>query len=594
MDDPKIKLLICYHKKAPLFKDEILTPIHVGRALAEKRMDLQSEEWKWLEENLIGDDTGENISDKNSSYNEMTAIYWAWKNYDELGNPDYIGLMHYRRHFILDDKNLDVFNVRDFDEETYLDILNYSPEKLAGIVEGCDFLPHIGKVNNVYKHYTENQRKEDIDLANRIILEKYPEYKETMKKYYSGNYSNFCNMCIFSRKLFFKYCEWIFSVLEEFERRVDMSEKRFFISERLTGIFVAKLMEDESLKYKKLPIAFIDEPAKVPVVMYLNEETVFDTAMSVESILRNSDNYNTYQFYFICPENADESLKEKIRLTASKHEKYELTFMESEVDEELLPLYIPELLPKINKCIYISGSTIALKDIGEFYRICSVDDYFAVGIPETKYDPAEKEKKVSAELLVLNSKRMHAHKLAGKIKAEDENTDGCGIFNEICKGEIGYIPWYLFTSEKIELDSEQLYYSNKLRNDIKEQAMWRPFLIYDRANPLENNQGIYASFWWENIIMLPLSLQIIKPNLYVLEELYCVQQMEINDVAEGRYKGALGVRYGDFASADIDPATGQQEWQSYGTLGKLKFYYEHNGLKKTVAYGCSKIFGGSR
>ena len=32
-----VKLLICYHKPATLFKDEIFTPIHVGRANARKK-----------------------------------------------------------------------------------------------------------------------------------------------------------------------------------------------------------------------------------------------------------------------------------------------------------------------------------------------------------------------------------------------------------------------------------------------------------------------------------------------------------------------------------------------------------------------------
>ena len=39
---------------------------------------------------MIGDDTGDNISDKNREYCELTGIYWIWKNYDKLGNPDYI------------------------------------------------------------------------------------------------------------------------------------------------------------------------------------------------------------------------------------------------------------------------------------------------------------------------------------------------------------------------------------------------------------------------------------------------------------------------------------------------------------------------
>ena len=134
--DTKIKLLVCYHKPSELLKDEIFTPIHVGRALAKKRMDTKSESYQWMMKNLIGDDTGENISEKNGSYNEMTALYWAWKNYKELGDPDYIGLMHYRRHFILQEGEIDVVH---FDQmgEHYFDQIHYSPEKMKKLVKGC-------------------------------------------------------------------------------------------------------------------------------------------------------------------------------------------------------------------------------------------------------------------------------------------------------------------------------------------------------------------------------------------------------------------------------------------------------------------------
>ena len=39
---------------------------------------------------MIGYNTGYNISDKNREYCKLTGIYWAWKNYDKLENPDYI------------------------------------------------------------------------------------------------------------------------------------------------------------------------------------------------------------------------------------------------------------------------------------------------------------------------------------------------------------------------------------------------------------------------------------------------------------------------------------------------------------------------
>ena len=61
---------------------------------------------------MLFDDVGENISSKNSIMNEMTSIYWIWKNYTRFGNPAYIGHNHYRRLFkrndFLDYSNYDL------------------------------------------------------------------------------------------------------------------------------------------------------------------------------------------------------------------------------------------------------------------------------------------------------------------------------------------------------------------------------------------------------------------------------------------------------------------------------------------------------
>ena len=218
-------------------KDDVLTPIHVGRAFSRRRMGENDPQYKWLEENMIGDDTGENISDKNSSYNELTAVYWAWKNYEKLGNPDYIGLMHYRRHFIFRESTDVVEDVRGIDEN-YFKRINYNPETIAHLMDDCDYVAHIGHVDEVYKHYRENHHIEDLDLAISILKEKYPGYAATADAYLRMSYVNLCNIFIMPRDMFFEYCGWLFDILEEFERRVDLSEKRLFISERLTGIFI--------------------------------------------------------------------------------------------------------------------------------------------------------------------------------------------------------------------------------------------------------------------------------------------------------------------------------------------------------------------
>ena len=63
-----VKFLIAYHKPDILFDNEMLIPIHVGRALLRKRAATDETAKKnllFLERAMIGDDTGDNISDKN-------------------------------------------------------------------------------------------------------------------------------------------------------------------------------------------------------------------------------------------------------------------------------------------------------------------------------------------------------------------------------------------------------------------------------------------------------------------------------------------------------------------------------------------------
>ena len=100
--DSKGKILIAYHKKYPVLAENYILPIHVGRASVSITKDgkIDESEKKWLLENMIGDDTGVSISERNREYSECTGLYWFWKNYD-YRKLSYVGLFQYRRQLIL-------------------------------------------------------------------------------------------------------------------------------------------------------------------------------------------------------------------------------------------------------------------------------------------------------------------------------------------------------------------------------------------------------------------------------------------------------------------------------------------------------------
>ena len=260
--ESNIKILIAYHKKTPLLKNDICIPIHCGRKIAfEKSKDgiISKKDYKWMCENMIGDDTGDNISHLNRKFSELTALYWAWKNYDKLGNPDYIGLMHYRTIF-----NLTTYPSYDCN---YLDSLGYKHEILYPELVKYKFLSNyfVSYEQNSYFHYKEKMTHYGADILFYdtfldILKEKYPEdYRDICNWNLQKIAGPYKNMFITSREEFFKYCEWIFPKLLELDSRMkDYPYQKHkgslrsiaWLSEMLTAFYFWRL--SKNVEYKEL------------------------------------------------------------------------------------------------------------------------------------------------------------------------------------------------------------------------------------------------------------------------------------------------------------------------------------------------------
>lgn len=253
-----IKILVVYHKKSPLVAGEDFLPINAGRAVAKE------DEKAWLAENTVGDDTGENISAENPSYNELTAVFWAWKNLD----ADYYGLMHYRRFFKFDGVKKNYYTVKklfDFRKQT-----GYSSDLLRKTLAENDFIaPKSMKRKSVYEHYKNAHDVSDLEAAVEAVKRLFPEYSDACEKYVYGQDSYFYNMFVFDKATFGRYCEFVFGVLEEIKDR--FNGKRMFVSERLTGIFITKLIE-EGKKGAFLPTVYVEKKPKFKEAVSLTKK----------------------------------------------------------------------------------------------------------------------------------------------------------------------------------------------------------------------------------------------------------------------------------------------------------------------------------
>ncbi len=288
----KIKILVAYHKPATLLKSEIFVPIHVGRDVAlEKSKDgvLSDKDKKWLENNLIGDNTGENISKLNRYFNEMSAIYWAWKNQNQLSYPDFIGLMHYRRHFDFSESNHNkktwlpnstCYKFKKIDKK-YLKLLD--KQYIETLTDKYDIIcskEYDAKnldptIRNCKERFVKAASSNAIwyEKMEQAITELHPEYIDEMKDLQNSASHYLCNMFVMKKDLFEEYCEFTFDVLfkvfEEFKNiQTDVMETRAigYLAEYLTSIYISHYKRQYPNRVKELNLTYIEDPENTPKI----------------------------------------------------------------------------------------------------------------------------------------------------------------------------------------------------------------------------------------------------------------------------------------------------------------------------------------
>lgn len=239
--DTRVNIVVAAHKPYRMPEDPIYLPLQVG-AINKEDIGYQR------------DDEGECISELNPSFCELTGLYWAWQNLE----AEYLGLVHYRRHFSLDPK---------------------TDEPWEHVLTGKELEPYLGKIKlfvpatrnyyieTLYSHYSHTHYASQLDETRKVILEKYPEdvpcFDATLQQ--RGGYM--FNMLIAERYLLDDYCTWLFDILfglrtqiEKDSVELDAYQARLYgrVSEILFNVWIEKKLRNGTLKK--------DEIMEIPVL----------------------------------------------------------------------------------------------------------------------------------------------------------------------------------------------------------------------------------------------------------------------------------------------------------------------------------------
>lgn len=404
-NQPKINIYVVCHKDAYVPKLACLKPIQVGSALSSSRL-----------QGMLQDDAGDNISDKNRSYCELTAQYWAWKNEE----ADYYGFFHYRRYFSFDTE-------QSFPEDGYGNVVisklieeeqkrfQLYDQHVQALCAGYDIITvrprdineqrkRMGSKErrNNYSEYAESevQHMEDLDKALNILYKKYPNMRPAADRYMHADKAYECNMFIMRKSLYKEYCTWLFDILFELEKELDTSEYNQeelrvfgFIAERLFGIYYTWLKEKDSvqrLELQKVLIRNTESPVRidpietnaVPIVLAANNGFVPYLSTMLESILEHANPSRGYDIIVLHRDISAEN-QHKMQLQAAPYPNCSVRFanVQSYFDslhlfvnqhlsiETYYRLVVQDLMPEYEKILYLDSDMVSESDVAELYDI---------------------------------------------------------------------------------------------------------------------------------------------------------------------------------------------------------------------------------
>jgi len=410
---PKIDIAVCYHKESPIFESDALKPMQLGKTTS--KIDL----------GMRGDDTGDNISEKNKYYAEDTAFYWLWKN----STADIKGIMHYRRFLDLSNpqgQNRNVILEDIKSPDVLISELKLKADNISEKMREADIL--IIKPDNIHDYFSGNMEEhfkashipEHLDYALEIIKKDFPDIYPIARVVLSGHHGYFTNLVIMKREIFDEYCQFKFAVLAKLERIVDVNLPEIaddwqytarytgFVGERLMTFFIEYLRKTgkEILEFPRITIVprgtnagdtknysldayrkksqeFTIEPVfdnkAVAAMMATNDKYAPYCGVLLQSIIENASSGKNYDLVIAGTEISDIN-KKLLESMATANISVRVADISNYLGDMNFPVrayftiemyyrfFIPKLFLKYDKVLYLDADLVTLCDIADLYE----------------------------------------------------------------------------------------------------------------------------------------------------------------------------------------------------------------------------------
>lgn len=374
---------------------------------------------------LIGDNTGDNISQKRLSFCELTVFYWAWKNIE----ADYYGFCHYRRYLSFaerkyEENELGVIQYPQIDQ-TAINRFRLDEDSMRAEIEKHDIITNVsipikGKsgyasVLDYCRDNPQGYKIKDIQILRQVVEEKYPEDITYFDSFFAGNENRWYNCYIMKKNILHEYASWLFDILFELEKRIDISlytqeQMRVFgvLAERLWGVFLKKVSNKYSICEKQL--VFFEEtmelptPIKactsltehnIPIVIPAIEDEFALAWACVRSIMQNKNLESQYHIILLHDCEIDSYFKESLRSLVEREgssfaeyntshliKKYKRYLQGRSIfDRDLLWFSALEAFVDVKRILLLSPYMLIRSDLTELMK-CNLNGMYAAAVPD--------------------------------------------------------------------------------------------------------------------------------------------------------------------------------------------------------------------
>lgn len=258
-----VRIFAMTHKQFEVPGDPVYIPLHVGHRNAGQDF------------GYMGDDTGDNISELNCYYAELSGVYWVWKNYRDA---DCVGICHYRRYLT--------------SEAGYV----FSEAQYERILQEYDIITtkRLELPGSYRNGFGAHHKVSTLDETGRVIKALYPEYYDTFATLVHQDKTYFGNIMVAKKELYDEYCKWLFTIFFELQKRIDLTfeddyHRRVFgfISEFLLYVWVTA----NHLKAYECRVAVIGEKKETNEVTarmaeFFHQRDVAGAKAYFEAVLR--------------------------------------------------------------------------------------------------------------------------------------------------------------------------------------------------------------------------------------------------------------------------------------------------------------------